>query len=94
MENRIDLNIAGYTLTVVSDRSPAHLESLGSMVNERVREIQKGGSTTNYLNVILLAAITLADEVLDLRQRIDSRKDQDAAAEKNLLAALQKALDQ
>ena len=94
MENRIDLNIAGYTLTVVSDRSPAHLESLGSMVNERVREIQKGGSTTNYLNVILLAAITLADEVLDLRQRIDSRKDQEAAAEKNLLAALQKALDQ
>lgn len=94
MPNKVDLNIAGYTLTVMSDRSPEQIERLGAMVNEKVREIQKGGSTTNYLNVILLAAITLADEVLDLREKVESRKSRDEAAEKSILAALQQALDQ
>jgi cell division protein ZapA (FtsZ GTPase activity inhibitor) len=94
MPNKVDLNIAGYTLTVMSDRSPEQLERLGAMVNEKVREIQKGGSTTNYLNVILLAAITMADEVLELRSRVESQKGRDEAAEKHILAALQQALDQ
>lgn len=93
MSNRVDLSIAGYTLTIMSDRSPAHLERLGAMVNERVQEIQKGGSTTNYLNVILLAAITMADEVLELKELVESRKGRDEAAEKNLLDALEQALD-
>jgi cell division protein ZapA (FtsZ GTPase activity inhibitor) len=94
MPNRVDLNIAGYTLTVMSDRTPEHVERLGAMVNEKVREIQKGGSTTNYLNVILLAAITMADELLELREKVESRKKSDEAAEKSILAALQQALGQ
>lgn len=94
MPNKVDLNIAGYTLTVMSDRSPEHIERLGSMVNEKVREIQKAGSTTNYLNVILLAAITMADEVLALRGQVDSMRSSDQAAEKSILAALQQALGQ
>ncbi len=94
MPTRIDLNIAGYTLSVMSDRSPEHLQQLGSMVNERVREIQKGGSTTNYLNVILLSAITLADEVLDLKEKLESQNGKNEEAEKSLLAALELALDQ
>ncbi|HEY3489631.1 MAG TPA: cell division protein ZapA [Candidatus Deferrimicrobiaceae bacterium] len=93
MSNRVDLCIAGYTLTIMSDRSQDHLERLGAMVNERVQEIQKGGSTTNYLNVILLAAITMADEVLELKKLVESRKGRDEAAEKNLLDVLQQALD-
>jgi cell division protein ZapA (FtsZ GTPase activity inhibitor) len=94
MATRIDLNIAGYTLTVMSDRSPEHLERLGAMVNERVREIQKGGSTANYLNVILLAAITLADEVLDLKEKVEIQNGRNEAAEKSILEALKQALDQ
>jgi cell division protein ZapA (FtsZ GTPase activity inhibitor) len=94
MPNRVDLNIAGYTLTVRSDRPAERLERLGEMVNEKVREIQRGGSTANYLNVILLASITLAEEILVLKERIESREAQDEAAERNILAALQKALGQ
>jgi cell division protein ZapA (FtsZ GTPase activity inhibitor) len=94
MTTRVDLNIAGYTLTVQSERSAEHLERLGAMVNEKVREIQKGGSTANYLNVILLAAITMADEVIDLKDQLEAAKGRDRAAEKSLLAALEQALEQ
>lgn len=93
MANRYDLNIAGYALTVQSERSPEHMQRLGAMVNDRVREIQKAGSTTNYLHVILLASITMADELLELKERLDGQKDRSEAAEKSLLAALEQALE-
>ncbi|MBP2680057.1 MAG: Cell division protein ZapA [Deltaproteobacteria bacterium] len=45
MENRIDLNIAGYALTVRTERSEEHMVRLAETLNGRVREIQKQGGT-------------------------------------------------
>lgn len=93
MENRFDVNIAGYTLTVRTDRSAEHMERLGGLVNEAVREIQKGG-TSNYLHVILLAAIKLADEVLELRGERDDQRVRIASMQHDLLNVLNDALGQ
>ena len=76
MENRIDVNIAGYALTVRTDRSQEHMARLAETLNGRVREIQKQGGTSNYLNVIMLAAMELADEVLTFEERFREMKDQ------------------
>ena len=76
MGNRIDVNIAGYALTVRTDRSAAHMERLAEMLNGRVREIQKQGGTSNYLNVVMLAAMELADEVLTFEERFREIKEQ------------------
>ena len=76
MENRIDVNIAGYALTVRTDRSQEHMARLAETLNGRVREIQKQGGTANYLNVIMLAAMELADEVLTFEERIREARDQ------------------
>ena len=69
MANRYDLNIAGYALTVMSERSPDHMARLAETLNGRVREIQQSGGTANYLHVVMLAAMELADEVLEHRDR-------------------------
>lgn len=74
--NRIDVNIAGYALTVRTDRSEEHMARLAMTLNERVREIQKQGGTANYLNVIMLAAMELADEVLTFDERFREVKEQ------------------
>ncbi|MGE5283994.1 MAG: cell division protein ZapA [Actinomycetota bacterium] len=74
--NRIDVNIAGYALTVRTDRSEEHMTLLAETLNERVREIQKQGGTANYLNVIMLAAMELADEVLMFEERFREVKEQ------------------
>ena len=74
--NRIDVNIAGYALTVRTDRSAEHMARLAETLNERVREIQKQGGTSNYLNVIMLAAMELADEVLTFEERFREINDQ------------------
>ncbi|MBE0605923.1 MAG: cell division protein ZapA [Deltaproteobacteria bacterium] len=106
MEKRIDVNIAGYSLTVRTDRSEEHMARLAETLNERVRQIQKLGGTANYLNVIMLAAMELADEVLTFDERFQELKDQVEALRKereelktqvdrksrNLLAALESAL--
>jgi cell division protein ZapA (FtsZ GTPase activity inhibitor) len=74
--NRIDVNIAGYALTVRTDRSEEHMARLAETLNGRVRDIQKQGGTANYLNVIMLAAMELADEVLTFDERFQEVKEQ------------------
>jgi cell division protein ZapA (FtsZ GTPase activity inhibitor) len=63
-------------LTVRTDRSAEHMKRLAETLNGRVREIQKQGDTANYLNVIMLAAMELADEVLTFEDRFREIKEQ------------------
>jgi cell division protein ZapA (FtsZ GTPase activity inhibitor) len=99
MGNRFDVNIAGYALTVRTERSADHMARLAETLNGRVREIQKSGGTANYLNVVMLAAMELADEVLTMREEIDAlRKEKEGMKEtldrrgRDLLATLEDAL--
>ncbi|MBI5574983.1 MAG: cell division protein ZapA [Deltaproteobacteria bacterium] len=92
MSDRYDVNIAGYTLTVKTDRSADHMARLSELLNERVREVQKSGVTTNYLNVVMLAAMKLADEVLELRGKQDEEKKLLEQKSRDLLDALDSAL--
>lgn len=49
---------------------------LAETLNARVREIQKSGGTANYLNIVMLAAMELADEVLMFEERIREVREQ------------------
>ncbi|MCL2102978.1 MAG: cell division protein ZapA [Syntrophorhabdaceae bacterium] len=64
MVNQYNVNIAGYGLIVETERSALHMERLTETLNGKVREIQKTGGTANYLNVVMLAAMELADDTL------------------------------
>ena len=76
MGKRIDVNIAGYALTVRTERSEEHMARLAETLNGRVREIQKSGGTANYLNIVMLAAMELADEVLTFDDRLRELREQ------------------
>ena len=85
MANQYNLNIAGYNLVVKTKRSAIHMERLAEALNERVREIQQAGSSTNYLNVIMLAAMELADDFLATEGLVlQSRKENRELEEKVL----------
>lgn len=92
MGDRFDVNIAGYTLTVTTTRSAEHMERLGALLNERVREIQKAGGSANYLHVVMLAAMKLGDEVLELREELEAEKRRLEQRSRDLLEALDSAL--
>ncbi|NJD61620.1 MAG: cell division protein ZapA [Deltaproteobacteria bacterium] len=92
MSRKFEVNIAGYALTVKTERSAEHMKLLSDLLNERVREVQKTGGTANYLNVVMLAAMKLADEVLELRKERDSGKKELERKSRNLLDALDSVL--
>jgi cell division protein ZapA (FtsZ GTPase activity inhibitor) len=92
MGKQYEMNIAGYALTVKTERSAEHMQRLSDLLNERVREVQKSGGTANYLNVVMLAAMKLADEVLELRRERDSGKQEFERKSRDLLNALDSVL--
>ena len=47
MGDQFNVNIAGYALTVSTERTAEHMERLSELLNKRVREIQKSGGTAN-----------------------------------------------
>lgn len=92
MVERFNVNIAGYALTVTTERSAEHMERLSELLNRRVREIQKTGGTANYLHVIMLAAMKLGDEILELREELEAEKRRFEEKSRDLLAVLDSAL--
>ncbi len=92
MGERFNMNIAGYALTVTTERSAEHMERLSTLLNEKVREVQKSGGTANYLHVIMLAAMKLGDEILEVRGELEKEKLRFDEKSQDLLAVLDKAL--
>lgn len=92
MDGRFNVNIAGYALTITTERSAEHMERLSVLLNERVREVQKTGGTANYLHVILVAAMKLGDEILELREQLEKEKGRFEEKSQDLLTVLDKAL--
>ena len=74
MANQHNVNIAGCNMVVQTDRSAAHMERLAGALNDRVREIQKTASTTNFVNVVMLAAMEFVDEVLAAEELVSRIK--------------------
>lgn len=92
MGERFNVNIAGYALTVTTERSAEHMERLSALLNEKVREVQKSGGTANYLHVIMLAAMKLGDEILEVRGELEKEKRRFEEKSQDLLAVLDRAL--
>jgi cell division protein ZapA (FtsZ GTPase activity inhibitor) len=92
MSDRFTVNIAGYMLTVETERSAEHMEQLSGLLNERVREVQKTGGTANYLHTVMLAAMKLGDEILELRGQLDNEKQRFEQKSQDLLAVLDNVL--
>ena len=91
MGDRFNVNIAGYALTVSTERTAEHMELLSELLNKRVREVQKSGGTANYLHVVMLAAMKLVDEVLELREQLDAEKRRFEEKSQDLMEVLDKA---
>ena len=92
MDGRFNVNIAGYALTITTERSAEHMERLSELLNEKVREVQKTGGTANYLHVILVAAMKLGDEILELRDQLEKEKGRFEEKSQDLLTVLDEAL--
>ena len=72
MKRSVEVEIAGQSLSIVSDEGEQYVQQLADYVDAKIREISGGRVTYNPQRVALLVAIRLADELLrekDLHRR-------------------------
>lgn len=67
MSRELELNIGGQRIKVKTDEDEAYMRRLAGHVDERMRELGHGQRGVTSLNVALLAALRIADELYKTR---------------------------
>ena len=64
--DKYEITVAGRTFLVGSERGEAHVRNVVDYVEQRLRDVAHNVQTVDLTRISLMAAITLAEELLDL----------------------------
>ncbi len=67
MKREIALDIAGQSIAIRSDEDEKYLRVLASFVDDKIREVSRGRKGVTTLNLTMMAALMIADELYKLR---------------------------
>ncbi len=67
MKKRYDLKIVGHDVSVLSDDSEHHVLKIVQDINTRAEEIRRASKNLTTVNIVLLVALNLADELQRIR---------------------------
>lgn len=65
----VQVVIFGQTYSIKGMAEPEHIRRLAAYVDAKMRDIQKGTGTIDPHRVAILSALTISEELHDLRQR-------------------------
>jgi cell division protein ZapA len=63
----VRVSIAGQTFSVRTDAHPRYVRELASFVDRRIEDVKDGGRAVTTQSLALLAALTIADELHQVR---------------------------
>jgi cell division protein ZapA len=66
-ERSIEIKVFGQTYTVKSDAEEDHVQAVAQYVNEKMDEVLKKTRSVSTLNVAILTALNIADDLLKER---------------------------
>lgn len=69
MKKEIRLEIYGQTYSVAGELDPAYLEQLARTVDAKMRALARQTDTLDTRRLAVLAALNLADELLQLKEK-------------------------
>ena len=78
MEKCFNINILGQELSVLTDSGDEHVEIVVRYVNNKIEETGKTASNINNLNIAILAALNIADELIRVKgvyNQLESRSE-------------------
>ena len=71
-ERLIEIKVFGQTYTVKTDAEEEHVKEIARYVNEKMDEVLKKTKSVSSLNIAILTALNIADDLLKEREkRID-----------------------
>ncbi len=68
MRNSYNITILGQELSVISDSGDDKVAEIVQFVNKRMEEILRSGNGLKTLNVAILAALNISEELLQLKE--------------------------
>ncbi|MGA2411698.1 MAG: cell division protein ZapA [Candidatus Binataceae bacterium] len=68
MMKGVNVEIMGQSLIVASDGGDEWTRYLAATVDDKIKQIRAGGKNVNSINLVILAALNLAEELERLRQ--------------------------
>jgi len=88
----VSVNILGREYKIRGVADPAYVEEVAAFVDTRMREIARGTATPAPDRVAILAAINIADELLQLRRSGDDELQSIERRTQNLIRLLDERL--
>jgi cell division protein ZapA len=68
-ERLVEIKVFGQTYTVKTDTEEDHIQKVAGYVNEKMNEILKKTKSVSTLNVAILTALNIADDLLKEREK-------------------------
>jgi cell division protein ZapA len=68
-ERLIEIKVFGQTYTVKTDADEDHIQAVAQYVNEKIEEVLKKTKSVSSLNVAILTALNIADDLLREKER-------------------------
>ena len=75
MTKDIRVEIYGQTYTLSGQLDPAYVEQLARTVDDKMRTLQRQTDTLDTRRLAVLAALNLADELRQMKERTDSERE-------------------
>ena len=63
-ERLVEIKVFGQTYTVKTDAAESHIQEVARYVNEKMEEVLKKTKSVSSLNVAILTALNIADDLL------------------------------
>ncbi len=78
---QVTLRINGYAYTIgCKDGEEQHLESMGAEVSRRIEGVRAAAGQSGEARMLVMAALLMADDIFDLRNRLQAAEAEPAAA--------------
>jgi len=68
-ERLVEIKVFGQTYTVKTDAGEEHIQSVARYVNEKMDEVIKNTKSVSTLNVAILTALNIADDLVKEREK-------------------------
>lgn len=94
MEQSVEVRIYDQVYHLQGETDAAHAQELAQQVDERMRAVAEVTGAVDSLRIAVLAAIHLADEVSQLRARLEELEGQVRERAERALDAVDRALGQ
>jgi len=68
-ERLVEIKVFGQTYTVKTDAEEDHIQAVAQYVNEKISEVLKKTRSVSSLNVAILTALNIADDLLREKEK-------------------------